>query len=407
MPTSQQPIEGRDLMLARIIGKSQTVLDVGAGDGKWGKLLMGKVPNIKGLDAWKPCCEGIKDMYDEVIECDIRTFEAWTNIDTVILGDVLEHLPREDGLELIRKLKTFAIDVYLTIPITDCPQVGSELGNPFETHLDQWSDQELTECGWICMHKGLNPNGKVTIGTYYLDTPEIDTKTVDVTVVIPCSLRHSQYINGAVSSCFAGEVLPKHVIVVEDNETPFIWESEIMSATLIRLNEHRGRSYARNIGATQASTGWLFFLDADDLLATTAMADFALLTHNNNNLSDLYFADYDYSDSDSNLHRVAQKFISKPPGRVETQINICMFMKRKRFHIIGGFDEDMAICEHRDLFLRYIWNPQVKIHKHGRPFFIARQATSILPNAMELMAKGQRKIGMLMRGGYYKQCRKL
>lgn len=409
MPESQQPIEGRDLMLARIIGKSQRLLDVGAGDGKWGNLLTGTVPFVIGLDVWKPCCEAIKDMYDEVIECDIRAFEAWADIDTVILGDVLEHLPRKDGLALIHKLKSLALDVYLTIPITDCVQEGSAWHNPFETHLDQWSDEKLVECGWICMHKGLNPNGKVMIGTYYLDTVKARTETVDVTIIIPCSIHHSQYINESVASCFAGTVLPKRVIVVEDHQTPFIIESEIAPAILIRLNEHRERSHARNVGAKQANTRWLFFLDADDLLAVTAMADFALLTKNKQrkDVADLYFADYDYCDNEGNLYRVVQKFVEKCPGRVQSQINIGMFVRCTRFHLIGGFDEDMAICEHRDFFLRYIWNPQVRIYKYKRPFFIARQETSVLPNATARMEQGQKKIRTLIRGGYYKSCRRI
>jgi len=67
----------------------------------------------------------------------------------------------------------------------------------------------------------------------------------------------------------------------------------------------------------------------------------------------------------------------------------------------------MAICEYRDLFLRYIWNPRVQIYKYKRPFFIARQKTSVLPNAEALMTQGQKKIRTLMVGGYYKSCRRI
>ena len=53
MPKSQQPQQGQTIMIDRILAsKHHRVLDVGAGDGKWGKLLNGLVPSIIALEVW-------------------------------------------------------------------------------------------------------------------------------------------------------------------------------------------------------------------------------------------------------------------------------------------------------------------------------------------------------------------
>ena len=173
MPESQQPIEGQKIMINRIVnnaGLLYSVIDVGAGDGKWGRLLKGLVRRIVAIEIWPKCVEKYKlnELYDEVMIRDARQFEEWDKFDVVILGDVLEHVPRADALELIEKLKRSGSRVYLTTPITPCPQNGTVYKNPHETHLDQWTHEELEALGWVRLHEGLNPNGKVMIGTYML-----------------------------------------------------------------------------------------------------------------------------------------------------------------------------------------------------------------------------------------------
>jgi len=182
MPKSQQPPEGQRIMLTCILldGPCGSVIDVGAGDGKWGKLLRSPTlhPGVKSpisrLVALEICPECVKrhrlgEIYDQVIVGNAAEYINWSGFDVVILGDVLEHLCREDGLGLIKRLKESDARVYLTVPISPCPQDGTVYGNPHETHLDQWTHEELDALEWKMLHRGLNPNGKVMIGTYVLD----------------------------------------------------------------------------------------------------------------------------------------------------------------------------------------------------------------------------------------------
>lgn len=171
MPESQQPMEGQKIMLEGILSNpNHRVVDVGAGDGRWGHLLKGKMQRLVAIEVWGNYVEHyhLRDIYDEVFIEDAKNFQAWGDFDVVILGDVLEHLHRVDALKLIATLKKTKVKVFLTVPITHCPQDGMVYDNPYETHLDQWTHEELERLGWEMIHQGLNPNGKVMIGTYIM-----------------------------------------------------------------------------------------------------------------------------------------------------------------------------------------------------------------------------------------------
>lgn len=171
MPESQQPIVGQKLMIDRILsGPHQRVLDVGAGDGKWGKLLKGLVPHLLALEVWPGYIKKyhLNDIYDVVIHGDLVKFDRFSEFDVIILGDVLEHLKRTDAIAVIDRLRQSGTRVFLTIPISKCVQDGTVYGNPYETHLDQWSHEELEAISWKVLHRGMNEAGTVEIGTYQL-----------------------------------------------------------------------------------------------------------------------------------------------------------------------------------------------------------------------------------------------
>lgn len=167
MPISQQPQDGIDIALTQF-RPSNVVLDVGAGDGKWGLLLRGRVNRIIGVEVWEDYINkyDLRSKYDEVVHCDIRYFNFQEFYDVIILGDVFEHLLYNEAVALLPRLKNNCYKMLLTIPISYCPQDGTVYGNPYETHWYQWSDNELRDLGFKSLHQGLNPNGKVMIGTY-------------------------------------------------------------------------------------------------------------------------------------------------------------------------------------------------------------------------------------------------
>ncbi|MBE7188919.1 bifunctional 2-polyprenyl-6-hydroxyphenol methylase/3-demethylubiquinol 3-O-methyltransferase UbiG [Jatrophihabitans endophyticus] len=123
---------------------SLTVLDVGPGVGTYATLLAGlPVERMLAIEAWEPYLETyhLADLYDDVVVGDVRT-TALPPCDVVILGDVVEHMTRDEGLELWRRsAEAAARAVYLSIPIVHYPQDEIE-GNPYEVHVEEdWSHE--------------------------------------------------------------------------------------------------------------------------------------------------------------------------------------------------------------------------------------------------------------------------
>lgn len=170
MPESQQSALGTSMIVDRILkNPNRTVLDVGCGEGKWGKLLKGKVNRLEGIEAWEPYLKkfNLSPWYDQIHVIDMRNFNFDKKYHVAILGDVLEHVDRESGLQFLIKLKANVDVIYLTIPITVCIQEGDPWGNPFENHRYHWSDKEIRyELGFTLLNVSVNDNGLVAIGCY-------------------------------------------------------------------------------------------------------------------------------------------------------------------------------------------------------------------------------------------------
>lgn len=170
MPESQQSEKGTSIIINKIlISPNQCVLDVGAGEGKWGKLLKGKVNKIDGIEVWKPYINkyNLPRFYDTLYDVDLRDFDFETEYNTVVLGDVLEHLAKDEAVVFLNKLKNNVDTIFLTIPVTVCIQDGNAIGNPFETHHYHWSDKEIRfELGFTLLNVSVNDNGLVAIGCY-------------------------------------------------------------------------------------------------------------------------------------------------------------------------------------------------------------------------------------------------
>jgi len=176
MPCSEQTQKGIDLMVNFFKQRPNLkVLDVGVGMGKWSKLVRETVNTIHGVEAFEPYVERFKleSLYDKIYIQDIREFEYEEKYDVAILGDVLEHLEYEDAIKLILKLKAKIPVIFLTIPISDCPQDGALYGNDYETHRYQWNDTQIqTELSFKLLSAGRDPGCFAVVGTYMWPSAE-------------------------------------------------------------------------------------------------------------------------------------------------------------------------------------------------------------------------------------------
>ena len=147
MPTSSR--ENAPWMLDQILSRPITrILDVGAGKGTYASELraIGYEGHITASEIWPAYVElfGLRGLYDDVYVEDVRT-RATFDYDLVIMGDVLEHMTKNDATDVWGKVRTQAHHALLAIPVVHFPQ-GEEYGNPFEAHVkDDWTHEEVLD----------------------------------------------------------------------------------------------------------------------------------------------------------------------------------------------------------------------------------------------------------------------
>ena len=143
MPSSMD--QGKDWGHEQIMALAPArILDVGPGLGRYRDLIGDDlVAEWWAVEVWAPYVEryALAERYDHVIVEDVRAFDWPTTFDLVILGDVLEHMPRSDALQVWGQARAHARNVLLSLPIVPYPQATEE-GNPYEAHVETWSDAE-------------------------------------------------------------------------------------------------------------------------------------------------------------------------------------------------------------------------------------------------------------------------
>lgn len=120
-----------------------TVLDVGVGWGTYSTMLRDYVSFIDGIEAWQPYFDqfDLRSRYDMLIQDDVRTLatQHWRGkavpYDLIIFGDVLEHMERDEALEVWAWAHDIARWGLISLPMGHYPQ-GPEYGNPFEVHVE-------------------------------------------------------------------------------------------------------------------------------------------------------------------------------------------------------------------------------------------------------------------------------
>jgi hypothetical protein len=138
---------------------TKTVLDLGVGCGtysdRYSKTLLPTSDwNWTGVEIWHPYFEQFKlvSKYHQIFRADVREFfkdpthaAAGRKYGITFIGDLLEHLTKDEAVELVRKALEVSEVVVISIPIVHYPQ-GEFEGNPHEAHIkDDWSNQEVLD----------------------------------------------------------------------------------------------------------------------------------------------------------------------------------------------------------------------------------------------------------------------
>lgn len=150
--------------------KPSSVLDIGAGTGKYGLLMreylelwgnnghLDKLSwrcRIDAIEAFEPYISPVHEyVYDRIYVDDATTVieEISHKYDLAILIDVLEHIDKDRGRHFIKALRDKADAVIVSLPERFVAQ-GALFNNPYEVHRAEWSRSDFSQLGPCSFHR--------------------------------------------------------------------------------------------------------------------------------------------------------------------------------------------------------------------------------------------------------------
>ena len=135
------------------IGGAESVIDIGCGINSPVAHLSSRPRFLVGVDGFQPSIDESRkrSIHDEYVCSDLlnidKAFEPGT-FETAIALDVIEHFPKEKGLELMQKMEKLASKrVIIFTPNGFLPQ-DEHSGNPLQKHVSGWSVEEMRQYGY-------------------------------------------------------------------------------------------------------------------------------------------------------------------------------------------------------------------------------------------------------------------
>ena len=127
--------------------RHDSLLDIGAGEGKYGEMLRRVQPKTKlvavELDAGYVEEYKLRDLYDEVWSADAADLMNHLDrvYDAVILGDCIEHMRKSVGLDLLNFLVYRSRIIVVKFPLQMVQD--SYQGHKSEAHISVWSEHDF------------------------------------------------------------------------------------------------------------------------------------------------------------------------------------------------------------------------------------------------------------------------
>jgi len=139
--------------LKREVEDCNTLLDVGCGSDSPIRYLRKRCKSAVGVDGHldsiiKSQLQGIHDEYCQINILDIDQRFPEKSFDCVLASDVIEHLPKEQGLELIEKMEKISRDRVIIFTPNGFLSQSAHSGNPYQEHLSGWEVGEMRQLGY-------------------------------------------------------------------------------------------------------------------------------------------------------------------------------------------------------------------------------------------------------------------
>lgn len=140
-------------MIQEIIRQKECETGLDVGCGRFSNLTAMR-PSLysTGIDVYAPAIEEAQHhhLHDDYIVDDIMRHDfADRRFDVVVASEVIEHLDKWAGWDLLRRMESLASKlVIVTTPNGFLPQ-GPEFGNPWQRHLSGWFVNDFESLGYI------------------------------------------------------------------------------------------------------------------------------------------------------------------------------------------------------------------------------------------------------------------
>ena len=136
-------------ILKKELSNCNSVLDIGCGPNS--RIQIADVPYSVGVELFEPYIQKSKEkgIHNKYINADIRKVDFEPNsFDVVMCIDVLEHLTKEEGEDLIKRMEKWASKkVIIFTPNGHVLQEEYD-NNPLQLHKSGWECHELEELGF-------------------------------------------------------------------------------------------------------------------------------------------------------------------------------------------------------------------------------------------------------------------
>jgi tetratricopeptide (TPR) repeat protein len=160
--------------------RPESVLDVGCGFGLWGflcRMYLDVFPGRRGKEQWRTRIEGVEAfakyimphqefLYDKIHIGEIQElFDQLGEFDLYIFGDILEHLPKQDGTRVLESAyRKAGKGILINVPLGEGWLREGNEDNPYEAHVSVWDLADFAEyCPRVC-HQTTFPD----VGRYAL-----------------------------------------------------------------------------------------------------------------------------------------------------------------------------------------------------------------------------------------------
>ena len=178
-----------------------------------------------------------------------------------------------------------------------------------------------------------------------------------VDVIIP-SYNRKKLLKRAVSSVYNQSYKNWKLFIVDDGSTDGTSEEHYGEKSfLLKLEENKGVSYARNYAVKHSQADWIAFLDSDDEWRPQKLEQQIDYSYKNPKYSLIHCNEL-WIKEGKKLNQKKQH--KKQGGRVFIpSVELCcispsaVLIKRQVFDEIGFFKEDFPVCEDYDFWLRF------------------------------------------------------